>query len=230
MRRQFSSVPICPPLCVAAVFVFLQRLFLVVHLLHFLCFRFSFDLSAPITSCSWDHACHTNTISSVCHLTANTCAAATASHLLYKISLSCAYEFMILKKIMPSLGYVWISKALCHWFHYKVLAGCLCATRPGLARTQYVCHGVASLCIPLCYIFSGLRRTSQRSERHKSTKTHFRVQQLVFFQVNLKFCAPTWEENHRSSAAGHMGGVRKGVVGWMKTKWSSCLWTWKLDL
>lgn len=114
---------------------------------------------------------------------ANTCAVATATHLLYKISPCLVHIRMnswFWKKIMPSLCYVWIGKELCHRFDCKVLAGYLCANRPGLARRQYVCHGVASLCIPLYYVFSGLRQTSLRSATHKSTITRFRVLQLVF--------------------------------------------------
>lgn len=48
---------------------------------------------------------------------------------------------------------------------------------PGDTR---VCHGVASLCIPLYYVLSGLRQTSLRSVTHKSTITRLRVSQLVF--------------------------------------------------
>lgn len=53
-------------------------------------------------------------------------------------------------------------------------------TALGWPEDSSACHGVASLCIPLYYVLSGLRQTSLRSVTHKSTITRFRASQLVF--------------------------------------------------
>lgn len=70
------------------------------------------------------------------------------------------------------------------WSVTRFIARCwqgVCVyTALGWPEDSSVCHGVASLCIPLYYVLLGLRQTSLRSVTHKSTITRFGVSRLVF--------------------------------------------------
>lgn len=160
----------------------------VAHLLHFFAFPFAtFDW--PLCEhylMRWHNACRTNAMQSVCHINANTCTVTAATHPLHKISFCALWggEKLYVYNSYRVLCYVWISKELRHWFHCKVLAGCLCANRPGLASGQCACHGVASLCIPLYYISSCLRwNISMRDNSQKPNNTFAsgRIRARAFF-------------------------------------------------
>lgn len=88
-------------------------------------------------------------------------------------------------------------------------------TALGWPEDSSACHGVASLCIPLYYVLSGLRQTSLRSVTHKSTMTRFRASLLVFSSELEIVCPHVRIKSQKLGCWPYGRGVRRGRSSWV---------------
>lgn len=105
-------------------------------------------------------------------------------------------------------------------------------TASGWPEDSSVCHGVASLCIPLYYVLSGPRQTSLRSVTHKGTITRFGVSQLVFSSELEILCPRVRIKSLKLGCRprGRSQRSRKKLLGRRRRRGQAACETRKLDL
>lgn len=95
-------------------------------------------------------------------------------------------------------------------------------TALGWLEDSSVCHGVASVCIPLYYVLLGLRQTSLHSVTHKSTITCLRVSQLVF-SSELEISCPRVRKQIQEPRPYGRGQRRRKFLGrWRRRGQAAC--------
>lgn len=106
-----------------------------------------------------------------------------------------AYKNML---IFSMTCLVWSREEQRHQFHWEVLAAYLWANRPGLVRRQYVCHGVASLCIPFHFVL--FRPEANRSVLGDTKRT--KAFQFSGYPERLHLCEEN--KNYKNKVTGQM--------------------------
>lgn len=166
-------------------------------------------------------------------LTSTSCCALIISQTNVRSSYTVTTSFYTVKKRTPSysayktmlifsMTLVWSGEEECHQFHWEVLAAYLWANRPGLVRRQYVCHGVASLCIPFHFVL--FRPEANRSVLRNTKRT--KAFQFSGYPERLHLCEEN--KNYKNKVAGQMKAwedEKKKTHARIKTKRSSCPWT-----